>query len=139
MKFAAIKGQMGIWRYYVSALSFGEIAKYVSPITKEISNSDSYSNLLQRAITNNVSSITDYLLLQPERMFNALVLAVYDGNPEWSELDVEVEDYRTFSVGVLELTGDEIIFPVDGQHRVAGIKDALKNTTHSIIIKGEND
>lgn len=55
-------------------------------------------------------------------MFNALVLAVYDGNPEWSELDVEVEDYRTFSVGVLELTGDEIIFPVDGQHRVAGIK-----------------
>lgn len=126
MKFAAIKGQMGIWRYYVSALSFGEIAKYVSPITKEISNSDSYSNLLQRAITNNVSSITDYLLLQPERMFNALVLAVYDGNPEWSELDVEVEDYRTFSVGVLELTGDEIIFPVDGQHRVAGIKDALK-------------
>ena len=59
-------------------------------------------------------------------MFNALVLAVYDGNPEWSELDVEVEDYRTFSVGVLELTGDEIIFPVDGQHRVAGIKDALK-------------
>lgn len=117
---------MGIWRYYVSALSFGEIAKYVSPITKEISNSDSYSNLLQRAITNNVSSITDYLLLQPERMFNALVLAVYDGNPEWSELDVEVEDYRTFSVGVLELTGDEIIFPVDGQHRVAGIKDALK-------------
>lgn len=39
MKFAAIKGQMGIWRYYVSALSFGEIAKYVSPITKEISNS----------------------------------------------------------------------------------------------------
>lgn len=24
---------------------------------------------LQRAITNNVSSITDYLLLQPERMF----------------------------------------------------------------------
>ena len=89
MKFAAIKGQMGIWRYYVSALSFGEIAKYVSPITKEISNSDSYSNLLQRAITNNVSSITDYLLLQPERMFNALVLAVYDGNPEWSELDMD--------------------------------------------------
>ena len=126
MKFAAIKGQMGIWRYYVSVLSFEDIANYVSPITKEISNSDSYSNLLQRAITSNVSSITDYLLLQPERMFNALVLAVYNGNPDWFELDVKVEEYNTFSVGVLELTGKEIIFPVDGQHRVEGIREAIK-------------
>lgn len=145
MKFAAIKGNMGIWRYYVSALTFEDIAKYVSPITKEISNSDSYSNLLQRAITNNVSAITEYLLLQPERMFNALVLAVYDGNPDWFELDVEVEDYSTFSVGVLELTGNETIFPVDGQHRVAGIKEALEkdeslaNEKVPIILIGHED
>lgn len=126
MKFAAIKGQMGIWRYYVSSLTFGDIAKYVSPITKEISNSDSYANLLQRTITDNVTNITDYLLFQPERLFNSLVLALYDGNPEWVELDVDVEDYSTFSVGILELSGNEIIFPVDGQHRVAGIKEAIK-------------
>lgn len=126
MKFAAIKGQMGIWRYYVTAFSFEEICNYVSPITEEISNSESYSNLLQRSITDNVKSITDYLLNQSERMFNSLVLAVYDGAPEWYELDVEVEDYSTYSVGVLELTGNEIIFPVDGQHRVAGIKKAVE-------------
>lgn len=126
MKFAAIKGQMGIWRYYVSSLTFEDIAKYVSPITKEISNSDSYANLLQRTITDNVSNITNYLLYQPERLFNSLVLALYDGNPEWAELEVNVEDYSTFSVGVLELSGDEIIFPVDGQHRVAAIKEAIE-------------
>lgn len=126
MKFAAIKGQMGIWRYYVSAFSFEQVCKVVSPITDEISNSKSYSNLLQRSITDNVKNITDYLLNQSERMFNALVLAVYDGSPEWFELDVQVEDYSTFSVGVLELKGGEIIFPVDGQHRVAGIKEAVK-------------
>lgn len=126
MKFAAIKGQMGIWKYYVTALTFEEVSKYVSPITKEISNSDSYANILQRAITDNVSSITDYILNQKERLFNALVLALYDGNPEWAELDVEVEDYSTFSVGVLELSGEEIIFPVDGQHRVEGIREAVK-------------
>ncbi|MDE7223479.1 MAG: DGQHR domain-containing protein, partial [Acetatifactor sp.] len=51
---------------------------------------------------------------------------VYDGNPEWFELDVQVEDYSTYSVGVLELKGDETIFPVDGQHRAAGIKEAVK-------------
>jgi len=126
MKFAAIKGQMGIWRYYVTTLSFKDICDYVSPITKEISNSDSYSNLLQRSITNNVEGVKDYLLLQPERFFNSLVLAVYDGNPEWYELDVNVEEYSTYSVGVLELTGNETVFPVDGQHRVAGIKEAVK-------------
>lgn len=129
MKFAAIKGQMGIWKYYVTTLSFEEVNQFVSPITKEISNSESYSNLLQRAITSNVENIKDYLLMQPERMFNSLVLAVYDGNPEWYELDVNVEEYSTFSVGVLELNGREIIFPVDGQHRVEGIKLALKQNS----------
>lgn len=126
MKFAAIKGKMGIWKYYVTAFTFADISNVVSPITKEISNSESYSNLLQRAITDNVNDITGYLLNQPERLFNALVLAVYDGNPEWYELDVEIGNYTTYSVGVLELNGNEVIFPVDGQHRVAGIKEAIK-------------
>jgi len=145
MKFAAIKGQMGNWKYYVTTLSFKDVCDSVSPITNEISNSDSYSNLLQRTITNNVESIKDYLIRQPERFFNALVLAVYDGNPEWYELDVEVEEYSTFSVGVLELKGDEIIFPVDGQHRVAGIKEAverepsLENEKVPIILIGHED
>lgn len=127
MKFAAIRGQMGVWRYYVTALTFGDISKHVSPITDEISNSESYSNLLQRSITDNVKDIKEYLLLQNERFFNAVVLAVYDGEPDWYELEVEVEDYSTYSVGVLELKGNEIIFPVDGQHRVEGIKLALIN------------
>ncbi len=126
MKFAAIKGKMGIWKYYVTAFTFADISNVVSPITKEISNSESYSNLLQRAITDNVNDITGYLLNQPERLFNALVLAVYDGSPEWYELDVEIGDYSTYSVGVLELKGGEVIFPVDGQHRVAGIKEAIQ-------------
>lgn len=132
MKFAAIKGQMGIWKYYVTTFSFEQVCELVSPITKEISNSDSYSNLLQRSITDNVKSVTDYLLNQPERLFNSLVLAVYDGDPEWYELDVEVEEYSTYSVGVLELSGKETIFPVDGQHRAEGIKAATA-ADHSLL------
>ena len=145
MKFAAIKGQMGIWKYYVTTFSFEQICQLVSPITKEISNSDSYSNLLQRSITDNVKSITDYLLNQPERLFNSLVLAVYDGDPEWYELDVEVEEYSTYSVGVLEFSGNETIFPVDGQHRVEGIKaavvadDSLCNEKVPVILIGHEN
>ena len=126
MKFAAIKAQMGIWRYYVTTLTYEDISNCVSPITKEISNSDSYANLLQRSITDNVENIKEYILKQPERFFNSIVLAIYNGNPEWYELDINVEEYSTYSVGVLEITpGKEIIFPVDGQHRVEGIKKAI--------------
>ena len=125
MKFAAIKGKMGIWDYYVSVLTFGDVAKYVSPITEEISNSESYSNLLQRSITSNVEDIKEYLLKQNERFFNAIVLAVYNGDPKWNELEIDLELFHSYSVGFLEFTGEEIIFPVDGQHRVAGIKDAI--------------
>ena len=145
MKFAAIKGQMGIWKYYVTTFSFEQICQLVSPITKEISNSDSYSNLLQRSITDNVKSITDYLLNQPERLFNSLVLAVYDGDPEWYELDVEVGEYSTYSVGVLEFSGNETIFPVDGQHRAEGIKaavaadDSLCNEKVPVILIGHEN
>lgn len=126
MKIAAIKAQMGIWRYYISAMTFEDIAEYVSPITEEISNSDSYSNILQRTITDNVDGIKEYLLEQPERLFNSLVLAIYNGNPEWYELEVNVEEYSTYCVGVLEITKSETIFPVDGQHRVEGIKKAIE-------------
>lgn len=126
MKIAAIKAQMGIWRYYISAMTFEDIAEYVSPITEEISNSDSYSNILQRTITDNVDGVKEYLLEQPERLFNSLVLAIYNGNPEWYELEVNVEEYSTYCVGVLEITKNETIFPVDGQHRVEGIKKAIE-------------
>ncbi len=132
MKVAAIRGKIGIWTYYVTAMRFEDIAKYVVPITKEISNNKNFSDMLQRAITDNVEGIKDYILNQNERFFNALVLAIYDGNPEWFELEVEIEDYRTYSVGVLEFSGNETIFPVDGQHRVEGIKKAIKENSELI-------
>ncbi len=132
MKVAAIRGKIGIWTYYVTAMRFEDIAKYVVPITKEISNNKNFSDMLQRAITDNVEGIKDYILNQNERFFNALVLAIYDGNPEWFELEVEIEDYRTYSVGVLKFSGNETIFPVDGQHRVEGIKKAIKENSELI-------
>lgn len=74
-----------------------------------------------------------------------MVLAVYDGDPEWYELDVELEEYSTYSVGVLEFSGDETIFPVDGQHRAEGIKaavaadDSLRNEKVPVILIGHEN
>lgn len=128
MKIPAIRSQMGVWIYYVSSLNFDEVSKYVRPINDELHKSELLSGMIQRSITENYKSIANYLLTQEERFFNALILAVYDGEPVWNE--IRIESYSgedNYNLGVLTLSGKEKIFPVDGQHRVAGIKKALED------------
>ena len=128
IKIPAIRSKMGIWIYYVSTLSFEEVNTYVRPINNELHNSTLLSEMIQRSITDNYKSIAHYLETQEERFFNALILAVYDGEPKWNEIRLEgVSGRDNIDMGVLTLSGEEKIFPVDGQHRVEGIKQALKN------------
>lgn len=126
MKLPAIRAQIGIWVYYISVLSFDDINKYVKRVDDELHKSKLLREMLQRSITENYKSISEYIKTQDERFFNALILAVYDGDPEWHEVRLEYDDGEEFvDLGILELTGKEKIFPVDGQHRVEGIKHAL--------------
>jgi len=118
---------MGIWVYYVTALSFADIKTYVRPINDELHKSSLLSEMIQRSITDNYKSIARYLETQQERFFNALILAVYDGQPVWNEIRIDdLNGKENIDMGLLTLTGEERIFPVDGQHRVEGIKHALK-------------
>ena len=82
--------------------------------------------------------IADYLKTQPQRFFNSLVIATYGGSPNWHALrDVHIntEGHELSqltqeiveSVGFLTLRGDEKLFALDGQHRLAGIKKAVKD------------
>ena len=117
---------MGDWTYYVTTLTFNQVDQYVSRIDNELHKSASLKELIQRSITENFISIKEYILNQPELFFNALVLAVYDDYPNWREIEFNYGDIETYSMGILEFPGDHKIFPVDGQHRVEGIKSALK-------------
>lgn len=127
LKLPAIRSKMGIWVYYISSLSFSQVKNYVSPINDELHKSEMLSQMIQRSITENYKSIAHYLTSQEERFFNALILAVYDGEPRWNEIRIEDENGQdNYDLGVLTLSGQEKIFPVDGQHRVAGIKEALE-------------
>lgn len=127
LKMPAIRSKMGIWMYYVSSLSFKEIVEYISPINDELHKSELLSQMIQRSITENYKSIANYLVTQEERFFNALILAVYNGQPVWNEVRIDdVESSDVYNLGILTLTGEEKIFPVDGQHRVAGITKALE-------------
>lgn len=125
MKIPAIKGRIGDWDYYISTLTFQQVSDCVARIDDELHKSESLKELIQRSITNNFLSIKKYILNQPELFFNSLVLAVYDDYPEWVEIEVKYEDLETYQIGVLDFPSQHKIFPVDGQHRVEGIKAAL--------------
>ncbi|HEY0668748.1 MAG TPA: DNA sulfur modification protein DndB [Sphingobacteriaceae bacterium] len=127
MRIPAIRSKIGTWTYYVTTLTFEQISQTVSKVDEHLHQSDSLSDLIQRSITNNYLSIKDYVLNQPDVFFNSLVLAVYDDYPQWKEIEFKYEDDTTYTMGLLEFPGNHKIFPVDGQHRVEGIKAALQD------------
>ena len=129
MKTPAIRACIGDWVYYVATLTFKDVSKYVKKVDNELHKSELLKDLLQRSITSNYKSIARYIETQQERFFNALVLAIYDGDPLWHEVRLEYDTGEEFyDLGILELSGDEKIFPVDGQHRVEGIKEVIRNS-----------
>ena len=126
MKIPAIRASIGSWVYYIATLSFKDVKTYVKRVDNELHKSDLLRSMLQRSITDNFKSIANYIETQEERFFNALILAVYDGEPQWHEVRLEYDDGEEFyNLGVLELTDDVKIFPIDGQHRVEGIKKVV--------------
>ena len=145
MKIPAIKAKLGDWDYYSAVLTFEQISKYVSKIDDELYQSESLRDLLQRSITENFKSIKEYILLQKEHFFNSLILAVYDDYPDWKQIVMKFEGDEYTQFGLLEFPGTHKIFPVDGQHRVEGIKAAIKEDPKlktqeiGVIIIGHKD
>ncbi|MDD3645128.1 MAG: DNA sulfur modification protein DndB [Bacteroidales bacterium] len=135
-KLPAIKSKIGNWVYYTASLTFDQISTIVDSMGEEIYQSNSLKDALQRSITDNYKKIENYILNQPDMFFNSLVLAVYDGQPNWIQVELELEGTSFYEFGFLTLTGEEHVFPIDGQHRVEGIKEAIK-TLNLAIRNGE--
>lgn len=125
MKIPALRAQLGGREYYITTLTFEQVSQWISPIDDQLHKSETLNEMIQRSITKNYLSIKDYILNQSELFFNSLVLAVYDNYPEWSEVEFKFDNTNTYQVGLLNFPGTHKIFPVDGQHRVEGIKAAL--------------
>lgn len=126
MKIPALRAKIGDWDYYVTTLTFEQVSQFVSKIDENLHKSESLKDLIQRSITQNFISIKEYIINQPSVFFNSLVLAVYDDYPNWQEIEFKYNDTETYQMGLLDFPGNHKIFPVDGQHRVEGIKAALK-------------
>ncbi len=126
IKIPAIQGQIGDTIYYTTNLTFKQIKEFVKKVDSELHTSSSIKEVIQRSLTDNYTKIRDYILNRSDFFFDSLVLAVYDGDPKWTEVRYEIGDDAYYNVGILEFSGDEKVFPVDGQHRVEGIKAALE-------------
>ncbi len=132
----ALRAHMGDWIYYVTFLRMDQIADQIH-IAQEIHSSNMLKDMIQRQITNRAGQIAEYLLNQPQRFFNALIVGVYGGSPDWYELAIGTNPHSDAPVlplelegvlGVLRLDGTQTFFAIDGQHRVEGIKQALEKS-----------
>ena len=129
----ALRGVMGNWVYYSCLMTLKDLSTRVR-FAEDVHEHAELSQLIQRALRRKrTRAIADYIKTQPQRFFNSLVIAVYGGEPNWHALtnvrnqsiDDLLENLRhetRESVGFLTLRGDELLFALDGQHRLAGIK-----------------
>lgn len=133
----ALRGVMGDWLYYTCLMTLEQVANRVR-FAEELRPSRPLSALIQRTLDQGRGKkIAHYLRTQPERLFSSLVVATYEGEPHWYSLS-HVQSTRPDrqppplttetleQVGFLSLRGDEQLFALDGQHRLAGIKRAVQ-------------
>ena len=145
----ALRGIMGDWVYYSCLMNMNELSTRVD-YAGGVHKHEMLSDMIQRQLDGVRSTvIATYLKTQPQRFFNSLVVATYGGSPDWHALsDIQVNSesselaalsQRTIeSVGFLTLRGDEKLFALDGQHRLAGIKKVV-NVVNNGLDNGSVD
>ncbi|MEW5788317.1 MAG: DNA sulfur modification protein DndB [Pseudomonadota bacterium] len=131
----AIRSKVGDWAFYVTTMRFDEVADLIKA-PDEVHERKGLSDWIQReAIESHSEAIAAYIVDTPQRFLGSLIVGVYGGSPDWTPIEVKIPDDAGFTdgqrgaiegrLGLLRLSGEERLFAIDGQHRVAGIKMAL--------------
>lgn len=132
----AMQGTFGDWTYYTALVTLDDIVERVGYATS-LNTNESLAEQIQRRLDDvgRAEDIADYLIRNEDRFFNALVVGVLGGHPQWHPfiLSSHVADHELGTVterdqdlvGYLQLSGEETLFALDGQHRLAGIRRAL--------------
>ena len=143
----ALRAHMGDWTYYVGAMKLKDIKERVY-FAKDIHKSTKLNELIQRELEPRGEKIADYLRRQPQRLFNSIIVGIYGGEPQWFEVSIrtksgqavrlpEVPVSQSGIIGYLRLSGEEELFALDGQHRVYGIREALKRVPRNSRLSAE--
>ncbi|EOW9238038.1 DNA sulfur modification protein DndB [Vibrio cholerae] len=133
-----LRGKMGTWDTYTCLMQLKDISELINFAT-DLHTSKKLSEMIQRNLEDERAvEIGDYLISNPDHFFNSLVVAIYDGDPQWHDFTriepnskeaelLEMPDYARECLGFLSLTKEEKMFALDGQHRLSGIKKAVEN------------
>jgi DNA sulfur modification protein DndB len=125
----AFQCSVGDWKYYISMMKYGEVARQVQ-FAHELSKNAELGQLVQRGLSDRTKEITDYLLNSPHRFLGAIVVAAWGGEPQYAPLSIDDPDGILRGIdrefGVLTFDGTQQYFALDGQHRLRAIKDAIK-------------
>jgi DNA sulfur modification protein DndB len=149
----AIKGIIGDWIFYQTVIPFNEVVARIDN-DHSIREYKTLDDVLQRGLSKRAKKISEYLIRENTRFFNSAILGIFGENPDWYNFDfspttvpnMELSDNVLNSVGILQLNGGEILFSIDGQHRIEGIKQALASDPEKfkfdelpVIIVAHND
>lgn len=135
-----LTGKFGSWRYYNVVMKIKDIIDPTSgiksvPESRKIYTSDNLNEIMQRLENEKrIDPIKTYILKQTDRYFNSLTVAVTGGDPKWYPVSINKDDkfsekerdYLNLKYGILELTGNEDLFILDGQHRLLGLRKAYE-------------
>lgn len=125
--FPCIRGKIGDWSYYVTTMSMAELVNSVK-FADQIFPRDDLDQIMQRELTERSSDIEKYLLSNEQRFMGSLIVSAVGGEPKFVPVTFGEEDAYSFAngkIGFLRFDGSENYYVLDGQHRLAAIKDAL--------------
>ncbi len=132
--FPCLRARMGDWWYYVTIMTFAEVKSWIKKVD-DIHERRELKTWIQREIRpERLEQIAEYLTSQKQHFFNAIVVGIYGGEPDWYPItigrspvmpSIQLEEKVKHAFGFLSLSGSEEIFPVDGQHRVEGIRRVI--------------
>ena len=135
--YPAIQATMGRWQYYLVRMSMVELAQNIR-YAEEIHGASQLSHAIQRNLNRNRSTgeIARYLARHDDRFFGAIVVAALGGEPQWHPVSLEDDPQfnllggrLTEAFGILTFDGTENYYALDGQHRLAAIRNLLDNAT----------
>lgn len=134
---SALQGKFGTHTYFVVTMPAAEVIQKLT-LPKDLEEWDKlkFEERWQRDLNYNrvKKHIAPYLANDPDRFFGALIVDIH--NPEEVEFETLADAMSGAKVGkhlervikelgVLHLSGKELLVPLDGQHRLAALQFAI--------------
>ena len=152
----ALTGKFGSWRFFQVIFKIEDLIENFGNDTtpnyrvktvdevEEIYSRPGIGGMLQREFDKRrLEPIRKYLVEQSDRYINNLTVAMFGGDPEWTSIAIkktgfdnlseqEQEDFEN-SYGVVKLDGSETLFVLDGQHRIKGLREAVRQDANLLL------